>query len=159
MMSVAYEPRNFIHEGAYPPIDDDHDAGVDQRFTDSDVAEQLSHYTTEASMLPDSRDVMGDDRDILQHDDSDVHDASRLDLSAGGFGSPLHVSMQANTLSDPLHDSKEPSPGTESSPSSRVKPIPKPNRNVDKQVDGKFHCPLEDCKEDVKAFSRKCEWK
>ena len=159
-MSVAYEPRNFIHDGAYPPIDDDHDHDhtADHRFTDNDVAEQLSHYTTEASMLPDGRDVMDDDRDLLQQDDSGVHDASRLDLGPATFPSPIPVPLQSGSISDPMPDSKEPSPA-ESSPSSRVKPIPKPNRNVAKDVDGKFHCPLEDCKEDIQAFARKCEWK
>lgn len=146
-MSVAYEPRNFIHEGAYPPIDDDQDNAADQRFTDSDVAEQLSHYTTEASMLPDGRVVMADD---LGHDGHGVHDVA-------SFPSPLP--MHPGSMSDHLPDSKEASPGADSSPSSRVKPIPKPNRNVDKQGDGKFHCPLPDCKEDVRAFARKCEWK
>lgn len=157
-MSVAYEPRNFIHEGAYPPIDDDQDHGAENRYTDNDVAEQLSHYTAEAAMLPD-RDVMGEDRDILPQDGNDVHDASRLDLSSAGFASPIQVPLGNNSISDQLPDSKEPSPGTDSSPSSRIKPIPKPNRNVAKQIDGKFHCPLDECKEDMKAFSRKCEWK
>ncbi|KAJ3498979.1 hypothetical protein NLG97_g703 [Lecanicillium saksenae] len=55
-MSVAYEPRSFIHEGAYPPIGDEHDHGADNRFTDSDVAEHLSHYTSDAAMLQDDRD-------------------------------------------------------------------------------------------------------
>ncbi|CAM1500544.1 Fc.00g097060.m01.CDS01 [Cosmosporella sp. VM-42] len=154
-MSVAYEPRNFIHEGAYPSIGDEHDH-TDQRFTDSDVAEQLSHYTAEASMLPDDRGVLGDDRGMMPEDAAAVQEATRLDLGPS-FPSPMQATMQSPTL-DGLPDPKDLSPGAASPPSSRVKPIPKPDRDVIKQADGKFHCPLDDCKEDIRAFSRKCEW-
>lgn len=157
-MSVAYEPRSFIHEGAYPPIGDDHDHAAHQRFTDSEVAEHLSHYTADASMLQDDRGVMGDERELM-HDPSDVQDDGRLDLTGAGFSSPIQVSMHAPSMSEPLDDSKDPSPGVGSPPSSRIKPIPKPSRAVIKSADGKFHCPLDDCKEDIRAFSRKCEWK
>ncbi|TWU79215.1 hypothetical protein ED733_008973 [Metarhizium rileyi] len=151
-MSVAYEPRSFIHEGAYPPIGDehDHDHGADQRFTDSEVAEHLSHYTSDAALL-------GDDRSILD-DGSGVQDATRLDLSAAGFSSPIQVSLHAPSIPEPSSESKDPSPGIGSPPSSRIKPIPKPDRDVVKQSDGRFHCPLDECKEEVRAFSRKCEW-
>lgn len=155
-MSVAYEPRNFIHEGAYPSIGDEHDHAADQRFTDSDVAEQLSHYTAEASMLPDDRGVLGDDRGMMPEDAAAVQEATRLDLGPS-FPSPMQATMQSPTL-DGLPEQKDLSPGAGSPPSSRVKPIPKPDRDVIKQADGKFHCPLDDCKEDIRAFSRKCEW-
>lgn len=156
-MSVAYEPRNFINEGAYPPMGDEPDH-TDQRFTDRDVAEHLSHYTTEAGMLPDDRDVMGDDRGMLPEDAAAVQDATRLDLTADTFPSPIHVPLPSSHLPDPLPESKDPSPGADSN-SSRPKGMPKPDRDVMKQADGKFHCPLPDCKEDSRAFSRKCEWK
>lgn len=153
-MSVAYEPRSFIHEGAYPPIGDDHDHTHDQRFTDHDVAEQLSHYTTEASMLPDDRVVLGDDRGMLPEDAVAVQEATQLDLTHASFPSPLESALHL----DPLPEGKDLSPPSAGSPSSRIKPIPKPDRDVVKQADGKFHCPLDDCKEEVRTFSRKCEW-
>ncbi|UKZ65817.1 uncharacterized protein TrAtP1_007007 [Trichoderma atroviride] len=157
-MSVAYEPRSFIHEGAYPPIGDEHDHAAEQRFTDSDVAEHLSHYTAEASMLPDDRGVMGDERDILVDDDAVVQEAAQLDLDTPEFSSPLQVALHAPPLPDPIHESKELPRTDMSSPSSRIKPIIKPEREVHKKSDGKFHCPLDDCKEELRAFSRKCEW-
>lgn len=161
-MSVAYEPRNFIHEGAYPPMGDEHDHVGDQRYTDNDVAEHLSHYTTEAGMLPDDRDVMGDDRGMMPDDSGVVDDGTRLDLSAPGFSSPMQVPVHppqlTDGLPDGLPDSKDVSPSAESPPS-RSKGMPKPEREAMKQADGKFHCPLLDCKEEVRAFSRKCEWK
>jgi len=175
-MSVAYEPRNFIHEGAYPSIGEDHDHddhdGADQRFTDSEVAEHLSHYTADASLLADERevlddrDVLGDDRGVMgddrgiMADDSSVQDASRLDLGPTGFSSPLQVSLTAPSMAEALSDGKDPSPGA-GSPSSinRVKAVAKPDREVTKGPDGRFHCAMPDCKEEIRSFSRKCEWK
>ncbi|KAM4057495.1 zinc finger domain-containing protein [Hirsutella rhossiliensis] len=188
-MSVAYEPRSFIHEGAYPSIGDDHDHHVaEQRYTDSDVAEHLGHYTAEASILDDERqvlagdgDVMGDDGGIIPDDDDDTaatataaaaaaaaasvvaaaaQDAERLGLDSSTFPSPIHMPLASSLMADegPL-ESNDLSPGAGSPSSvSRSKPIPKPDRDVMKQADGKYHCPLPDCKEDVNAFSRKCEW-
>lgn len=162
-MSVAYEPRSFISEGAYPSMGDDHDHH-EQRYTDNDVAEQLSHYTREASMLPDETDVMGDDQGLLADDPHDPHsavvdDGTQLeDLGVDTFPSPLPVSLPSPSLPDPASALKSESP-REESPTPRPKGMPKPDRDVSKQDDGKFHCPLPDCKEDVQAFSRKCEWK
>jgi hypothetical protein len=161
-MSVAYEPRSFISEPAYPSMGDDHDHHHhEQRYTDNDVAEQLSQYTREASLLPDDTDVMGDDQSLLP-DDPDagvVDEGTRLeDLTVDTFPSPLRVSLPPPSLPDPATALKSDSP-REDSPSARPKGMPKPDRDVTKQDDGKFHCPLADCKEDVRAFSRKCEWK
>ncbi|KAI0538849.1 hypothetical protein GGR58DRAFT_466962 [Xylaria digitata] len=40
----------------------------------------------------------------------------------------------------------------------RMKPIPKPQRQIVKNRDGKFICTWHDCSATVKEFSRKCEW-
>jgi hypothetical protein len=102
---------------------------------------------------------LGDDRGLMD-DGSVVQDATRLDLGATGFSSPIQVSLHAPSIPDHMPESKDPSPGIGSpTQGSRVKPIPKPDRDVVKQPDGKFHCPLDECKEEVRAFSRKCEWK
>ncbi|KIL96604.1 hypothetical protein FAVG1_01348 [Fusarium avenaceum] len=157
-MSVAFEPRNFMHDGGYPPIGDDHDHTADQRFTDNDVAEQLSHYTTEASMLPDSTGVLGDDRGMMPEHAAAVQEATRLDLGHSDFPSPIEAALQAPTL-DPLPDDKDLSPSIGSPPAaSRIKPIAKPEREAVKGADGKFHCTQDDCKEEIRVFSRKCEW-
>lgn len=160
-MSVAYEPRSFISEGAYPSMGDDHDHHHEQRYTDNDVAEQLSHYTRETSMLPDETDVLGDDRVLLVDEPHTtvVDDATQLeDLTVDAFPSPLRVaSLPPPSLPDPASVLKSESP-REDSPTLRPKGMAKPDRDVSKQDDGKFHCPLPDCKEDVQAFSRKCEW-
>ncbi|KAI1425011.1 hypothetical protein F5Y12DRAFT_398102 [Xylaria sp. FL1777] len=40
----------------------------------------------------------------------------------------------------------------------RMKPIPKPQRQVVKNREGKFICTWHDCNAAIKEFSRKCEW-
>jgi hypothetical protein len=173
-MSVVYEPRSFMPDGAYPPIGDEHDHGADQRFTDSDVAEQLSHYTNEALLADeraalddraamsermDDRHVLGDEEALLQ-DDTTGQDATRLDLDDTSFPSPIHVALEAQQIPDGQHESKDSSPAAGSPLSTRMKNLPKPDRpQVPKQADGKFHCTVEDCKEEVRAFHRRCEWK
>lgn len=155
-MSVAYEHRSFIHEGSYPPIGDENDP-TDDRFTDAEVAEHLSRFT-EAEMLEDHRSMMDDAHDALTDD-------TRLDLSAPGFSSPIQITIGTPTMSDGMPESNDQSPsrlhsGAPSPPlSGKIKTIPKPSRAVVKHADGKFHCPLDDCTEDMRAFSRRCEWK
>lgn len=111
-------------------------------------------------MLPDERSVLGDDRDMMPEDAAAVQEATRLDLSHAGFPSPLPDGLPVPPTLDPLPApmEKEVSPTASSPPSSRIKPIPKPERDVTKRADGKYHCPLDECKEDIRAFSRKCEW-
>jgi hypothetical protein len=155
VMSVAFEPRNFIHDGAYPPIGDEHDHAPEPRYSDNDVAE-LSHYTADP-ILPDERAVLEEENRILG-DDASVQDPTRLDLSTANFPSPIQVPLPPPSIPDHLSDTKDVSPGA-ASPPSRIKSIPKPERDVQKQADGKFHCPLKDCKEDIRTFARKCEWK
>lgn len=51
---------------------------------------------------------------------------------------------------------KEDSP-TATTPS-RIKAIPKPDREVTKNIEGKFVCTWPGCSEDIREFGRKCEW-
>ncbi|KAJ1326608.1 zinc finger protein 143/76 [Microdochium nivale] len=41
---------------------------------------------------------------------------------------------------------------------SRMKPIPKPDREVMKSRDGKYRCTTAGCSDEIREFSRKCEW-
>ncbi|RDA94245.1 hypothetical protein CP533_0546 [Ophiocordyceps camponoti-saundersi (nom. inval.)] len=144
-MSVAYEStRAFIHDGAY--CDEDH-----QRYTDDDVAEHLGHYTADGVILADD-----DVPTIISDDDDAVQDATRIDLTSSAFPSPVIVPLSAPSMTDEPLGSKEPSPGIGSP--CRNKALFKPDRDVTKQPDGKYHCTQPDCKEEVRAFSRKCEW-
>jgi hypothetical protein len=49
-------------------------------------------------------------------------------------------------------ESDAPSPG-------RSKPVPKPDREVTKDANGRFYCNWAGCTEEVKDFGRKCEWR
>ncbi|KAI2630022.1 hypothetical protein GGS21DRAFT_492129 [Xylaria nigripes] len=48
--------------------------------------------------------------------------------------------------------------GPQRSTQPRMKPIPKPQRQVVKNLEGKFVCTWPDCTSTSKEFSRKCEW-
>jgi hypothetical protein len=41
----------------------------------------------------------------------------------------------------------------------RSKPIPKPDREVTKDQNGRFYCTWPNCTEEIKDFGRKCEWR
>ncbi|WYZ41380.1 hypothetical protein EsH8_V_000275 [Colletotrichum jinshuiense] len=154
-MSVVYEPRNFMHDGSYPPIGDpdhDHNGDPTAQYQASDVPD-LASYNPGASMLTDDRSLMPDG---LGDDSVGVPDATRLDLSAP----PSLASLPSNlppALPEPLPSNNK-DDGEASTPSSRVKCIPKPEREVTKQPDGKFYCTFPGCTEETQVFTRKCEW-
>jgi hypothetical protein len=122
-MSVVYEPRNFIHDGSYPPMDDHHDASPDaDRYADDPVVGDLAtvaSYAAPASAFADAE--------------------ARIDLVT-------------STLI-----AKEDSPSAITP--HRIKSVPKPDREVTKNTDGKFVCTFPGCTEEIREFQRKCEWK
>ncbi|KAI3326291.1 hypothetical protein HD806DRAFT_489916 [Xylariaceae sp. AK1471] len=69
--------------------------------------------------------------------------------------SSLAPTTPDNRPSSPL---KEIRTGATKGSHARMKPIPKPQRQVVKNRDGKFICTWPDCSANVKEFSRKCEW-
>jgi len=137
-MSVVYEPRNFIHEGGYPPIDDHHhhDPTPDaDRFTDptSDaVANELAQVANSFAAPP---SPFVDTKEFVES----APEPPRIDLAP---------------ISEPI---KEPSP-TSTTPQ-RTKAIPKPHREETKNPEGKYVCTWPSCAEEVREFGRKCEWK
>ncbi|TEA14993.1 Cell wall transcription factor ACE2 [Colletotrichum sidae] len=171
-MSVVYEPRNFIHDGSYPPIGDpehDHNGDPNAQYQATDVPD-LSSYTTTASMLADERSLMVDS---LVDDPVGVSDPTRLDLSAPPNLTSLPSGLQpampdslpssTNTNSNNISNNINNAPSLKdeaeaSTPPSRVKCIPKPEREVTKQADGKFYCTFPGCTEETQVFIRKCEW-
>lgn len=132
-MSVVYEPRNFIHDGGYPPIDDPHDATEDvDRFSDpsdavvNELANTVATFTAPPQTFVETAEPP-------------------LDLTT--------APATATTTSA----SKENSP-TATTPQ-RIKAIPKPDREVTRNLQGKFVCTWAGCAEEPREFSRKCEWK
>lgn len=135
-MSVVYEPRNFIHDGSYPPMDEHHDATSDaDRFTDpSDaVVNELTTTVANFSSPP----------------------AAFVDTSEPRLDLPAAAATTTTTVATAV--SKEASP-TATTPQ-RIKAIPKPDREVTRNLEGKFICTWPGCTEESKEFGRKCEWK
>lgn len=135
-MSVVYEPRNFIHDGSYPPIDDHHHHHHHEttpdadRFTDPTDAVVNELATTVATFTAPPPQF--------------VDTEPRLDLP---------TVATSNTTSLPKEDSP-----TATTPQ-RIKAIPKPDREVTRNLEGKFICTWPGCTEEAKEFGRKCEWK
>ncbi len=132
-MSVVYEPRSFIHDSGYPTMDDHHETSPDpDRFTDPTdavVNELASTVATFTTPHP-----------------------QFVDTSEPQLELPI-VPTAATTTST----SKEDSP-TATTPQ-RIKAIPKPDREVTRNLEGKFICTWPGCAEEPKEFTRKCEWK
>lgn len=58
------------------------------------------------------------------------------------------MDLQAETKSE----SDAPSPG-------RSKPVPKPDREVTKDANGRYYCNWPNCTDETQTFGRKCEWR
>lgn len=129
-MSVVYEARNFIHDGNYPSMGDPQEHDRDP----------------DADRFTDPNDAV----------------VSELASVTSAYNAPPHILSEPDTRMEARLDLPA-SPMKDSSPSAatpqRLKAIPKPERDVTKNADGKFVCTWPNCVEAVKVFSRKCEWK
>ncbi|KAL2017595.1 hypothetical protein VTK56DRAFT_1968 [Thermocarpiscus australiensis] len=143
-MSVVYEPRNFIHDGSYPPIDDHHhDPTPDaDRFSDPSDAVVNELVTVASFTAPPPPFV-----DTAE---------PRLDLPAAAAAAAAAATSTSTSASAPTSAPKEESP-TATTPQ-RIKAIPKPDREVTRNLEGKFVCTWPGCTEEPKEFNRKCEW-
>lgn len=127
---VAFEPRDFIHDGNYPPMGDTHVPSPEgDAFAD--------HNEAVANGLADSVKYIGTGVSNFDAADDD------LDLA----------SPPAQTIARPTP------PPSDGHLQQRIKAVPKPNRVAVKNADGKFICDYDGCEEEVREFSRKCEWR
>ncbi|KAF3761169.1 hypothetical protein M406DRAFT_348455 [Cryphonectria parasitica EP155] len=147
-MSVAYdEPRSFHDDSPYAPVgegDHDHDHADINKYINTEAnVEDMADLAAVAYAPGDG-----------PPSPFNTSDSAALDL---GPVAPPNVDP-ANV---PIRDS---SPvllsvtNVTHPPSSRSKPISKPNRVATKNRDGLFECSWEDCKEAAKTFQRRCEW-
>ncbi len=130
-MSVVYEPRNFIHDGGYPPMDDHHDGTSDvDRFTDPTDAVVTDLGPVATYNGPTTPFV--------------TDEPPRLDLAATA------VSIAG----------KEESPGATMNPMrGGMKGVLKPEREATRNAEGKYICIYPSCGEEIRVFTRRCEWK
>ncbi|KAL1840224.1 hypothetical protein VTJ49DRAFT_707 [Mycothermus thermophilus] len=137
-MSVVYEPRSFIHDGGYPPMDEHQDTTPDaDRFPDpSDaVVNELANSVATFTTAPPHPQYV-----------SEPEPATRLQIPAAPGPAPPPTSGSP----------KEESPVVATP--QRVKSIPKPEREVTRNLEGKFVCTYPNCTEEPREFVRKCEW-
>lgn len=146
-MSVVYEPRSFMHDGVYPPIGDhDHDHNGDPRVQYASDVTDLSAYNLGAGLSGDER-IEGLTAEDLVTD-------AQLSLATTAALASLPPSL-AEALQAHNHDEAEPAAAL----AARTKCIPKPDREVHKQADGKFYCTFAGCTDEIQVFNRKCEWR
>ncbi|KAH7357900.1 hypothetical protein B0T11DRAFT_97546 [Plectosphaerella cucumerina] len=143
MMSVVYEPRNFMHDGVYPPIGDhDHDHNGDPRVQYASDVTDLSAYNLGGALS-------GDDGLTAEDLVTDAQISLATTAALASLPPSLAEALQA-------HNHEEPEPA--SVLAARTKCIAKPDREVHKQADGKFYCTFAGCIDEVQVFNRKCEW-
>jgi hypothetical protein len=126
---VAYEHREFIHDGSYPTMGDQHIPSPDpDAFADHNdvVVGELANGVAYGGGVPNFTDA-----DPNQH----------LDLT-----SPTqHATVDATAVPDTAQ-------------LQRVPAVAKPERPVTKNAAGKFVCEWVGCNDAVKEWTRKCEW-
>lgn len=122
------------------------------------------------SLSYESRMPMSDTQYSMQmgHDPQDQQVEFKADVEAPRYPSPPlpaedHPYANYNVTEDgDAHqqmDLQELQKDQSEAPSPRSKPIPKPDREVTKDHNGRFVCLWETCTEEVRNFGRKCEWR
>lgn len=99
-------------------------------------------------------------QDHEQHDHMEQHDQPRYPSPPPPLSETPYAPQPQDIMPEPTlqqmveakDESDAPSPG-------RSKPIPKPDREVTKNQDGRYYCNWPNCTEEVKDFGRKCEWR
>lgn len=144
-----------MHDPSYPPIGDpDPDSHVSRmQYHSPDDVPDLSPYNASPPMLPDDRSMI---QEALANEAAVmVTDAGQLTMPTAAALVSLPSNLTTNSM--PHNDRDEPEPVPP--PPVRTKHIPKPEREVQKQADGKYYCTFPGCVEEVQVFNRKCEWR
>ncbi|TPX10779.1 uncharacterized protein E0L32_008348 [Thyridium curvatum] len=95
--------------------------------------------------------------DIPRFDDADVSELAAVAASYNAATAPILTEADTRLDLAPPELTKEDSPATSPTPV-RIKAIPKPERDIQKNANGMYECSWPSCEEDVKEFSRRCEW-
>lgn len=105
-------------------------------------------------------DQMPEAHQFEQHQEPPSYPSPTLAASANPYNSqqiPEEIPeqrMDGLPSVEPKSEADAPSPE-----GGRSKAIPKPDRQVTKDANGRFYCNWPGCTEEVKDFGRKCEWK
>jgi len=162
---VAYEPRAFMHDAspyqAMTDADPDHPTDAEERFGETDVSELAGYHNAQL----DEGQILGhhDERTMMEeaaHEPKmDLVPTPTMALSSlqapeaqAEKSSPIPTSSQAKSDATETGAAVAPTP-------TRMKLIPKPDREVSKHPDGKFYCAWAGCAEASQGFNRRCEWR
>lgn len=129
---MAYEERDFIHETAYAA-----DIPGTQATTDP------GHFTNPNDA------VVGELAPVATYNAP----------TAADFAATAGAALTLND-SPPTDLAQVESPQSATTThQQRVKAIAKPDRPITKNAEGKFICTYSGCTDDIKEYSRKCEWR
>ncbi|KAI5923089.1 hypothetical protein F4810DRAFT_223564 [Camillea tinctor] len=138
-MSVVYESRSYLPSDPYPPNlgasdhGDDGDAVSSSRYSPNPM-QDLIHFNQ-----------LRDDPTLIPPSPESPHNLHHLlapPTPPEGLGIlHHHVRLKSEDRTPP-----------------RMKPIPKPDRIAQKNRDGKYCCTWPNCTDEIREFTRKCEW-
>lgn len=143
-MSVAYEPRTFHDDSPYAPVGEN----------DHDHSDLNKYINTEANV--DMADLAAATYEPTG-DEPSPFDASSPGLDLGPIAPP-----NVDPANVPIRETSPAMLDRDSAgrtPSKRSQPIAKPNRVVTKNEEGHYECRFTGCKEMIKTFARRCEWR
>lgn len=154
-MSVVYEPRNFIHDGGYPPMDDEHVTSPDaDQFTDSEDTVTNELATTVASFVPQLSKQLNTQLNTQLGAQLNAQLSTQfIDATEQRLDLPT-VPQTTTTDASPEHD-----PASPTLYEDEDGPILRPVRSPVRNERGKYACPLNECKNKGREWIRKCEYK
>lgn len=152
-------------EYSYPPLED-------MGMQDPVQPYNLSEHRPFSHMVADDRSYEPDQQHQHQHHDSMPQAPPRYPSpppNGDPYGAPgmhAHTAQLVTELQNAMggiEDHEDHDDGTkdgthEPESPGRSKPVPKPDRPITKDANGRFFCDWPHCNEPVKDFGRKCEW-
>lgn len=127
------------------------------------MSEERNPYDDQHQLQHQQQEPMGVDPRYQQQPaqsppsgDQYVHNNAALERMHAQTAQLVNELQNALSARDNIDDAS----GSQKDPESpgRSKPVPKPDRPVTKDTDGRFVCNWPGCEEAVKHFNRKCEW-
>ncbi|KAI9643834.1 hypothetical protein NHQ30_007185 [Ciborinia camelliae] len=168
-----YERGNHLHNdyptGTHPPPSR-HNTYFPHEFDNSPDSNLFQNYhaarpNNNMSLSYESRTYMADTQYPMQmahetqeQDEFKAHDEPHYPSPPPPMSENPYTAQ--SMTADPDHTLELPElPKEEDAPSpGRSKPVPKPDREITKDANGRFYCSWPGCTEETKDFVRKCEW-
>jgi hypothetical protein len=163
--------RNTLESGNYHPFAQQYANPFDPATTNFYQNYDRAPFTVNMSLSYESRAFMPDTQYPMQmaHDtqepDEFKHDEPRYPsppppLSENPYTAQTMAAPEEHPIIEPQMELPEIPKDEEDAPSpGRSKPVPKPDREVTKDANGRYYCAWPGCTEEVRDFNRKCEWR